>query len=65
VQAFGTSKQFVFRWSRSFSVAALTRKADLGRLTLDRSEPGLGTCFALDLPLAKSSSINTTATDKG
>jgi len=25
-----------------------------GRLTLERTEPGVGTCFALDLPLAKS-----------
>ena len=28
-----------------------------GKLTLERSEPGVGTCFALDLPLAKSKPV--------
>jgi len=28
-----------------------------GKLTLERSEPGVGTCFALDLPLAKSKQV--------
>jgi len=30
-----------------------------GRLTLERSEPGLGTCFALELPLARSKPVET------
>ena len=28
-----------------------------GKLTLERSEPGVGTCFALDLPLARSKPV--------
>jgi signal transduction histidine kinase len=40
-------------------------EANLGRLTLERSEPGVGTCFTLDLPLAKSRAIKTIAADKG
>jgi signal transduction histidine kinase len=28
-----------------------------GRLTLERTEPGVGTCFALDLPLARSKPV--------
>jgi signal transduction histidine kinase len=28
-------------------------EANQGSLTVERTEPGLGTCFALDLPLAK------------
>ena len=29
-------------------------EVNAGRLTLERTEPGVGTCFALDLPLSKS-----------
>jgi len=32
-----------------------------GMLTLERTEPGVGTCFALDLPLARSKPLVTTA----
>ncbi|TMD25409.1 MAG: hypothetical protein E6I92_12625, partial [Chloroflexi bacterium] len=32
-----------------------------GMLTLERTEPGVGSCFALDLPLARSKPLVTTA----
>ena len=35
-------------------------EANLGKLTLERTEPGVGTCFALDLPLATSKPVATT-----
>lgn len=34
-----------------------------GRLVLERTQPGVGSCFALELPLARSKPIATTAAD--
>jgi len=38
-------------------------EANQGRLTLERTEPGVGTCFALDLPLTKLKPVGNTHTE--